>query len=122
MNVLEALRRNPDQAVEIQDSLQAKKFLCELGMAGAFTDARIYSATSTVQIASHDGLKNHLVLALLFSGFLDPKDNGHMVFCVPRSGFEPGLVAAELEKSAAAEHRQLGTNVIICNQPRAGTS
>jgi hypothetical protein len=117
MNVLKVLRREPDQAVEIRDDTQAKRFLCELGLGNAFSDPKSFSDKPTVQICGFDGLKSHIVLALLFSGCLGEKDNGYIVFCAPRSGFEPGLKAEDFAQGAADEQSENGVYVIRCPPP-----
>lgn len=102
MDILHILRKDSDQAVEIHDDRQASAFLRQIGIKDAFTD-RDTLAVPTVQICGFDGIRSHFILAFLFSGCTPAKENGYLVTCAPRNGFEPGLSTADFVAGASRD-------------------
>jgi hypothetical protein len=117
MDILHILKKDPDQAVEIQDDKQASTFLRQIGIAGAFTDGHTLADVPTVQICGFDGIGSHFILAFLFSGCTPTKENGYLVTCAPRSGFEPGLSTADFVASSSREPKLKGLRIIVRTPP-----
>jgi hypothetical protein len=117
MDVVDILAKDPDQAVEVGDDKQAKAFLCQLGIAGAFSDECSFSDVPTVQICGFDGHRTHFIIAYLFSGLPRPDDNGYLVACAPRGAFEPGLSTDALVSGASQEPGLNGLRIVFCRRP-----
>lgn len=117
MDILKILKKDPDQGVEVEDDKQASAFLRQIGIAGAFTDVHTLADVPTVQICGFGGIRSHFILAFLFSGCAPAKENGYLVSCVPRSGFEPGLSAGDFVASASREPNLRGLRVIVRTLP-----
>jgi len=113
MDILHILKKDPDRAVEIHDDKQASTFLRQIGIAGAFSDGHTLADVPTVQICGFDGIGSHFILAFLFSGCKAAKENGYLVTCAPRSGFEPGLSTADFVAGASCEPKLKGLRVIV---------
>lgn len=117
MDILDILRKEPDQAVEIQDDGQAFDFIRQIGIVNAFPNPKTLADTPTVQICGFDGVSSHFVLALRFSGCTPAKENGLLVTCAPRSGFEPGLSTADFVASVSREPRLKGLRILVRTPP-----
>lgn len=120
MNILDILAKDPDQAVEVANDKDAKMLLCQIGIAGAFSDERTLSDRPTVQICGFDGHRTHFIIALLFSGLPFKKDNGYLITCAPRSAFDPKDSTEDIVKGASQEQSLKGLHVIRRTLPKAG--
>ena len=116
MDVFDILKKDPDQAVQVNDDRQAKVFLSRLGIAQAFDESGL-PGTPTVQVCGFDGIKTHFVLAFLFSGLPEEKENGYTICCAPRSGFDPVLSTADFVAGASREQSLKGLRVVVRTPP-----
>jgi len=117
MDILDILRNDPDQAVEINDDKQVFTFLSQIGIAGIFSEGHKLADVPTVQICGFDGIESHFILAFLFSGCTPAKENGYLVTCAPRSSFEPGLSTTDFVAGASQETTLKGLRVIVRTAP-----
>jgi hypothetical protein len=87
--MLEVLKQNPDKEFRFDDKFEVKSILLELGIAGRFSQnpPNVPNGKQSQQLVSYDEHPTHFIHAILFLGNPDPKENGYIVLCLPRSKF-----------------------------------
>jgi hypothetical protein len=87
--MLEVLKQNPDKEFRFDDEFEVKSILLELSIAGRFSQnpANVPSGKQSKQLVSYGEHPTHFIHVFLFLGNPDPKENGYIVLCLPRSKF-----------------------------------
>jgi hypothetical protein len=90
--MLEILKQNPDKVFTFDDEFEIKSILLELGIAGRFSrnPPNVPRGQQSQQIVSYGEHPTHFIHVILYLGHPDPKENGYIVLCFPRSKFSYG--------------------------------
>ena len=75
-----------DEVVTIRDDNDAKALLVEIGIHEELTKGGTL-AGQRAEFLSFGNHPTHWILAIYYSGFADPRDNGYDVKCLPKSRF-----------------------------------
>jgi len=112
MKSLTAIANDPDISVEITDNKEAKAVLLKLGLIQHFSRD---TGFPNAQMLAHDGLKTHLLAAVLFQGHKKKKDNGFIVYLLPRSGFDDPRANHTMIKNMKEDFESKGMRATILN-------
>ena len=77
----------PGEVLEIRDDTAAQVFLREVGLLERFPENRGGEPVMAVVVDAEHA--THAIVATYFAGHPERKDNGHAVFCFPKSKFTP---------------------------------
>jgi hypothetical protein len=85
--MLEILKQNPDKDFQFDDEFETKSIMLELGLAGRFSmdPPNVPRGQQSQQLVSYGEHPTHFIHVILYLGNPDPKENGYLVLCFPRS-------------------------------------
>jgi hypothetical protein len=85
--MLEILKRNPDKAFQFDDKFDTESIVLELGIAGRFSMAppNVSRGEESQQWVAYGEHPTHFIHVILYLGNPDPKENGYLVLCFPKS-------------------------------------
>lgn len=103
--MIELLAADPGRYIEVQDDAKAQQLLLELGLLAKLQEPAPISS-GQVRLATLDTHPTHVIAAYRFVGHANPKDNGYVVKCYPRSKFTleqvDSLIGADMKAADAA--------------------
>ena len=84
--MLEVLDQNPDTVIVFREDKDATALLLETGIIGKFCK-NPFPTEPWFSFVAYGDHCTHFIIGVLFTGYSDPKENGYMAHCLPKSRF-----------------------------------